>query len=221
MIVLIDNYDSFVYNLARYFELLGQRTAVVRNDVATVDRLRSMRPEGIVISPGPCTPAEAGNSLAIVRSMHREVPILGVCLGHQVIAEAFGAKVVRARHPMHGQTSSVEHPGTGLFAGVESPTEVCRYHSLVVERESLPAELQVTAWTGDGICMAIAHVELPVRGVQFHPEAILTRCGYQVLANFLRLSGLPVAGECGELAESELVRTAVCETALPERPVTF
>jgi anthranilate synthase/aminodeoxychorismate synthase-like glutamine amidotransferase len=190
MILLVDNYDSFVHNLARYFERLGQRTHVVRNDAIDVEGVRIMRPEAIVLSPGPCTPQQAGVSLAIVRQLGRELPMLGVCLGHQVIAEAFGGRVVRADQPVHGKTSAVEHDGTGLFAGLPAPLTACRYHSLVVEPASLPAELRRAAWTDDGVLMAFAHAELPIFGVQFHPEAILTQGGYALLANFLRLAGL-------------------------------
>jgi para-aminobenzoate synthetase component 2 len=222
-ILLLDNYDSFVHNLARYFERLGQPTCVVRNDVIDATGIRAMRPAAVVLSPGPCTPANAGSSLDVVRRLHRELPMLGVCLGHQVIAEALGARVVRAARPMHGQTSPIHHDGTGLFEGLPSPLAACRYHSLVVEPEppSLPAVLRPTAWTDDGVLMAFEHVELPVYGVQFHPEAILTEGGYRLLANFLRLAGLGVASEPDELAASELSTPAHNHRPLPAEPVTF
>ncbi len=203
MLLLIDNYDSFVHNLARYFERLGQATAVVRNDAIDVAGVRELRPEAIVLSPGPCTPREAGVSLELVRELHTEVPILGVCLGHQVIAEALGARVVRAPAPVHGQASAIQHCGTGLFDGLPSPMRVGRYHSLVAEPASLVEPLRPTAWTSDGVIMALEHCTLPVYGVQFHPESILTDSGYELLANFLAIAGVECDGDVSELEESE------------------
>jgi anthranilate synthase/aminodeoxychorismate synthase-like glutamine amidotransferase len=221
MLLLIDNYDSFVHNLARYFERLGQTTLVMRNNAVDLNQVRAMRPLAIVLSPGPCTPTEAGASLDIVRSLHRDIPILGVCLGHQVIAQAFGGNVVRARIPIHGRSSPIRHDATGMFAELPSPLEVGRYHSLVVEPQSLPQNLRATAWTDDGVLMAFEHVDLPVYGVQFHPESILTARGYDLLANFLRLSGLPVPIDAHQLATSELVERPKRHTPMPTRPVTF
>lgn len=221
MILLIDNYDSFAHNLARYFERLGQAVRVLRNDALDVEAVRHMRPGGIVLSPGPCTPREAGASLEIVRALHADVPMLGVCLGHQVIAEALGGRIERAPTPVHGQTSSIAHDGTGLFAGLPSPLNVARYHSLIAEAETLPAELRSTAWTADRVLMAFEHVRYPVYGVQFHPESILTEGGYELLANFLRLAGVDVSVDPRELQGSELRRSAVAEQPLPVGPVTF
>jgi anthranilate synthase/aminodeoxychorismate synthase-like glutamine amidotransferase len=210
MLLLIDNYDSFVHNLARYFGRLGQLTCVVRNDAIDAAGVRELRPEAVVLSPGPCKPQQAGASLEIVRRLYREVPMLGVCLGHQAIAEALGGRIVRAERPVHGQTSPVTHERTGLFAGLPSPLVACRYHSLVVAGDSLPAELRPTAWTEDGTLMALEHTSLPVFGVQFHPEAILTQCGYELLANFLRLAGASVEVPAEGLTATEL-RTAPSE----------
>jgi anthranilate synthase/aminodeoxychorismate synthase-like glutamine amidotransferase len=193
MLLLIDNYDSFVHNLARYFQQLGQETIVVRNDAVNAAGVRALRPAAVVLSPGPCGPNQAGVSLQLVRSLHNEVPILGVCLGHQILAQAFGAKIGRAPRPVHGQSSHVSHCGEGLFANIPSPMTVGRYHSLIVEAESLPPQLRPTARTDDRALMAFEHVQLPLYGVQFHPESILTEAGYQLLANFLRLARLPVA----------------------------
>src|SRR5262245_37308170 len=167
MLLLIDNYDSFVHNLARYFERLGQPTHVVRNDTINVQQARELKPAAIVFSPGPCTPREAGASLELVRKLHAEVPMLGVCLGHQVIAEALGGRIVCAPVPVHGRASEIEHSGNGLFTGLRSPMRVGRYHSLVAEPANLGADLSPTAWTTDGIVMALEHRELPVYGVQF------------------------------------------------------
>jgi len=192
MILLIDNYDSFVFNLARYFQRLGQATHVVRNTEIGVPEARAFRPAAIVLSPGPCTPHEAGCSLEIVRQLSGEVPMLGVCLGHQVIAEALGGRVIRAQEPVHGRTSPILHDGRGIFAGLPSPLVGCRYHSLVVEERSLPECLEVSARTEDGTVMAIRHRGLPLVGVQFHPESILTEHGYSLLAAFLRLAGQAV-----------------------------
>lgn len=199
MIVLIDNYDSFVYNLARYFQQLGQETIVARNDAIDANGVRAMRPDAIVLSPGPCRPRQAGVSLDLARRFQREIPILGICLGHQIIAEAFGAKITRAPRPVHGQASIIEHNGSGVFAGLPNPLAAGRYHSLVVEESSMPAELEVTARTPDGIVMAILHRTLPIIGLQFHPESILTDCGYEILAGFLRLAGLAVPNELASL----------------------
>jgi anthranilate synthase/aminodeoxychorismate synthase-like glutamine amidotransferase len=192
MIFLVDNYDSFVHNLARYFKRLGQQTLVVRNDAIDADRVRDLRPAAIILSPGPCTPREAGASIELVRQFHHELPILGICLGHQTIAAAFGGKTVQASEPVHGRASPVRHNEKGIFAGLPNPISVGRYHSLAVEEDSVPSELEVTARTIDGVVMAIAHRELPVIGLQFHPESILTECGYDLLAAFLRIAGLPV-----------------------------
>lgn len=186
MILLIDNYDSFVHNLARYFRLNGRETRVVRNDAIDVTEVRELSPEAVVLSPGPGVPADAGYSLEIVRQLAGEVPLFGVCLGHQVIVEALGGRIVRAPEPLHGRTSPIEHRGNGLFEGLPNPLTVCRYHSLVAERESLPEDLELTAWTEEGTPMAIAHRELPLWGVQFHPEAILTEAGDTLIANFLQ-----------------------------------
>jgi anthranilate synthase component 2 len=221
MILLIDNYDSFAHNLGRYLGRLGQRVSVVRNNAIDVAAVRDLRPSAIVLSPGPCTPREAGASLDIVRDLHAEVPMLGVCLGHQVIAEALGGRIARAPAPVHGRTSAVMHDGEGLFAGLPAPLTVARYHSLVADADTLPAELRPTAWTDDGIVMAFEHVGRPIYGVQFHPESILTDCGYELLANFLKLAGLEVSADPRELAEGEIRRDAVAEQALPAGPVTF
>lgn len=187
VILVIDNYDSFVHNLARYFRRLGCETRVVRNDAATVNELRDLRPDAVVISPGPCTPNEAGVSVAAVGAFCHDTPILGVCLGHQAIVQALGGTIVRAAEPMHGRTSEITHAGEGLFTGIPSPTTVCRYHSLIAERDALPADLQITAETNDGVIMAVRHVRLPTFGVQFHPEAILSEHGYELLRNFLQV----------------------------------
>jgi anthranilate synthase/aminodeoxychorismate synthase-like glutamine amidotransferase len=221
MILLIDNYDSFVHNLARYFERLGQQTVVIRNDAADVAGIEARRPDAIVLSPGPCTPREAGESLEIVRRLHKSVPILGVCLGHQVIAEALGGRIVSAPTPVHGQASAVQHAGSGLLAGLPSPMRVGRYHSLVVEATSLPGELRPTAWTDDGVVMALQHDRWPVYGVQFHPESILTECGYELLANFLSLAGLKVGADSAILANGELRNSGDLRQPLPVGPVPF
>jgi anthranilate synthase/aminodeoxychorismate synthase-like glutamine amidotransferase len=221
MLLLIDNYDSFVHNLARYFERLGQDTIVVRNDAIDVEHVREMQPAAVVLSPGPCTPHEAGASLDIVRRLHAELPILGVCLGHQVIAEALGGSVVRAPMPVHGQASKIRHNGAGVFAGVPSPLAVGRYHSLVVEPVSLPDDLQPTAWTDDGVLMAFEHQRFPVFGVQFHPESILTESGYELLANFLQLAGVTASGQPRGVVVNELMQPTASPVLLPDRPVTF
>lgn len=221
MLLLIDNYDSFVHNLARYFTRLGQETLVVRNDAIDVEMVHRIRPGAIVLSPGPCTPQEAGASLEVVRALHSEFPILGVCLGHQVIAEALGASVVRGKMPMHGQASEIRHDGAGLFAGLPSPLTVGRYHSLVVEPASLPEELRPTAWTEDGVMMAFEHARWPVYGVQFHPESILTDGGYDLLANFLKLAGLSGGDKRDHAEMNELCQPVTQPPLLPSRPVTF
>jgi anthranilate synthase/aminodeoxychorismate synthase-like glutamine amidotransferase len=203
MILLIDNYDSFVHNLARYFERLGEETVVVRNDAIDADGVRSLRPSALVLSPGPCAPEQAGASLELVRALQRELPMLGVCLGHQVLAQALGATIIRAPRPMHGQASPVEHGGNGLFAGLPSPLAVGRYHSLIVDADTLPAGMRATAWTEDHLLMAFEHADFPLFGVQFHPESILTDGGYTLLANFLRVVGLPVKASLTELAAAE------------------
>lgn len=184
MLLLIDNYDSFVYNLARYLEELGHETAVVRNDAMDLHAIAAMAPEAIVLSPGPCDPSRAGICLAVVRELGAMIPILGVCLGHQVIGEAYGGRVVRG-NPVHGQTSTIRHRGEGIFHGLPNPFEAARYHSLVVSAAELPASLEVTAELEDGTIMALRHRVHPVVGVQFHPESILTEHGHALLQNFL------------------------------------
>ena len=207
MILLIDNYDSFVHNLARYFQRLGQPAEVRRNTDVNVSRIRALRPDALVISPGPCTPREAGCSLAVVRELCGKIPILGVCLGHQAIAEAMGGRIVRANEPIHGRTSWIRHDGRGVFADLPNPIVGCRYHSLV-EEASLPECLEVSARTSDGTVMGLRHRELPLVGLQFHPESILTNHGYSLLAAFLRLAGLSVPAELPQL-EGELQRGVV------------
>jgi anthranilate synthase component 2 len=185
MIVVVDNYDSFTYNLVQYLGELGERLEVYRNDEITVGAVAARRPEAIVISPGPCYPAEAGISVDLLRELGPGVPTLGVCLGHQCIGEAFGGRVVRAPEIMHGKTSLIYHDGQGIFAGVPSPFEAIRYHSLIVDRDSLPEELVPTAQTSTGLVMGLRHAHFPVVGVQFHPESIMTRPGKDLLRNFL------------------------------------
>ena len=190
MILLIDNYDSFVYNLDRYLQRLGQRTLVVRSDAITVDALGRLSLDAIVISPGPKSPDEAGCSMEVVRRMSGQTPILGVCLGHQAIGQAFGGRIVRAHAPMHGKSCMIVHDESPLFDDIPTRFQVGRYHSLIIEPASLPDSILATAWADDGTIMAIQHRLHPVYGVQFHPESILTTAGYQVLANFLVLAGL-------------------------------
>ena len=191
MLLMIDNYDSFTFNLVQYFGELGEDVTVIRNDAKSVAEIAAMRPDRIVISPGPCTPNEAGVSLQVLHDLAGTVPILGVCLGHQAIGQAFGGEVVRAKTIMHGKTSPIRHRGEGVFAGVPDGFEATRYHSLVVRRETLPDTLEITAWTEDaegGIdeIMGLRHRSLPVEGVQFHPESILTQHGHDLLRNFLQ-----------------------------------
>lgn len=186
MLVMIDNYDSFTYNLVQYLGELGEEVKTFRNDEISVADIAAMRPERLMISPGPCTPNEAGISLEAIEFFKGKLPIMGVCLGHQSIGQAFGGKVVHAKEIMHGKTSEVTHTGTGVFRNIDSPFVVTRYHSLVVERESLPECLEITAWTDDGEIMGLQHKELSIEGVQFHPESILTEHGHALLKNFLR-----------------------------------
>lgn len=193
MLLMIDNYDSFTFNLVQYLGELGQEVKVIRNDALDVAGIRALKPAHIMISPGPGTPDDAGVSLDVLRELGGEVPVFGVCLGHQAIGQAFGGKVIRAKQIMHGKTSPVRHRGLGVFAGLPDPFEATRYHSLVVEQQSVPDCLEVTAWTehDDGSIdeiMGLRHRELPIEGVQFHPESILTQHGHAMLANFL---GLP------------------------------
>jgi len=191
MVFVLDNYDSFTYNLVQYLGELGQQVVVRRNDQITVAEVQAMRPRHIVISPGPCTPADAGISVELVRQLAEKIPILGVCLGHQAIGAAFGGEIVRAPKLMHGKTSEVMHDNRTIFQGMPMPLTATRYHSLIVDEKSLPAELEVSAWTSDGngsrTIMGLRHKSLPVEGVQFHPESVLTEDGKTLIANFLEL----------------------------------
>ena len=201
VIVLIDNYDSFVYNLARYLAELGCATEVVRNDAVSVVAVDRRAPAAIVISPGPCTPNEAGISIDLIRELGPRIPILGVCLGHQALAAALGGNVIRAPEPVHGRTSLIHHNGERLFKGLANPLTATRYHSLIVEESSLPPTLHVTARTAEGSPMALEHTTWPAFGVQFHPESILTEGGHRLLANFLVLAGVPAGNlPFGDLA---------------------
>ncbi|GFN23453.1 MAG: aminodeoxychorismate/anthranilate synthase component II [Thermoanaerobacteraceae bacterium] len=188
MLLMIDNYDSFTYNLVQYFAELGEEVMVRRNDAITLEEMEKLKPRYLVISPGPCTPARAGVSLAAIRNFAGRIPILGVCLGHQCIGQAFGGRVVRARRLMHGKTSFITHDGKTIFRGLKNPFRATRYHSLIVEEETLPACLEVTAKSEEGELMGIRHRQFPIEGVQFHPESILTEAGRRLLANFLALA---------------------------------
>jgi anthranilate synthase component 2 len=186
MLLMIDNYDSFTWNLVQYFGELGEDVLVFRNDEITVEQAEALKPDYIVISPGPCTPNEAGISVPLIRELAGKVPVLGVCLGHQSIGQAFGGKIVHAAQLMHGKTSMIHHQDKGVFKGLPNPFRATRYHSLVIERESIPDCLEITAWTEDGEIMGVRHKALAVEGVQFHPESILTEYGHEMLANFLK-----------------------------------
>jgi anthranilate synthase component 2 len=185
MLLMIDNYDSFTYNLVQYFGELGEDVKTFRNDEITLEEITAMAPDRICISPGPCSPKEAGICISVLQHFAGKIPLLGVCLGHQAIGEAFGGKVIRAKQVMHGKTSSIAHTGVGVFQNIPSPYTVIRYHSLAIERASLPDCLEVTAWTDDGEIMGVRHKELNVQGVQFHPESILSEHGHLLLKNFL------------------------------------
>ena len=185
MLLMIDNYDSFTYNLVQYLGELGQNVAVYRNDRITLNDIQALAPSHIVISPGPCTPDEAGVSLLLAEAYGADIPILGVCLGHQSIAQAYGGRIIRAQKPMHGKTSMIEHDESGLFSGLSNPFQATRYHSLIVEKATLPSCFEVTAWAEDYEIMAIRHNQYPLVGVQFHPESILTQYGHQLLKNFI------------------------------------
>ena len=191
-VAVVDNYDSFTYNLVQYLAELGARVVVLRNDAMSAEELHELSPAAVVISPGPCTPDDAGISLDTVRLLGPDTPILGVCLGHQAIGQAYGGRVVRAPHVMHGKVSDIHHGAAGVVAGLPEPFPATRYHSLVVERSSLPACLEVTAWTADGIVMGLRHRDHPVEGVQFHPESIATPAGHDLLRAFLTASRVPL-----------------------------
>jgi len=188
MLVMIDNYDSFTYNLVQYLGELGEEVKTFRNDEITLDQIAALKPDRIMLSPGPCTPNEAGISLAVIKHFAGKLPLMGVCLGHQSIGQAFGGKVVHAQQIMHGKTSPVTHTNQGVFADIPSPFTVTRYHSLVIEKASLPDCFEVTAWTDDGEIMGLRHKELCIEGVQFHPESILTEHGHALLDNFVKMS---------------------------------
>lgn len=190
MLLMIDNYDSFTYNLVQYFRMLGPEVKVIRNDVMSVDEIAALSPGGIVISPGPGRPENAGVAVPLIKRMSGKIPLLGVCLGHQGIAKAFGGRVIKAKNIMHGKTSMVTSDGNTIYRGVPSPFEAMRYHSLVVSREDLPGDLLVTAESEDGEIMGIRHKEHPTEGIQFHPESIMTRVGKRLLRNFLRHAGI-------------------------------
>ena len=190
MILVVDNYDSFTYNLVHYLAELGAATHVVRNDDLTAEEAWALKPQAVLLSPGPCTPTEAGICLALLETAPLDMPILGVCLGHQAMGQAFGGDVIRAKTLMHGKTSPIVHEGKSLFAGLPTPFTATRYHSLAVRRETLPDVLDVTAWTADGEIMGLQHRTRPIHGVQFHPESIATEYGHEMLANFLDLAGV-------------------------------
>jgi len=194
MILLIDNYDSFVFNLARYVEELGIEARVVRNDATTVEAIRHLDPQAIILSPGPCGPRDSGVCLDVIGGLGPTTPILGVCLGHQAIAYALGGHVIESGSPVHGHSSLVTHTGTGLFANLPTPLQVGRYHSLVADPQALPDDLEVTAWTDDGVVMALQHRTWPLSAVQFHPESVLTVGGHLLLSNFLKAAGCQVHG---------------------------
>ena len=189
-VLMIDNYDSFTYNLVQYLGTLGADVEVKRNDQTSLDEIRDLSPDAIVISPGPCTPAEAGISVEVIKSFYKDTPILGVCLGHQSIGVAFGGRIVRAKNLMHGKTSQITHTGEGVFQGLPNPFTAVRYHSLVIEESSLPPSLKVTARSEDGEIMGIQHKEYPLFGVQFHPESVLSEGGMDILKNFLGLASV-------------------------------
>jgi anthranilate synthase component II len=212
MILLIDNYDSFVYNLARYVRELGQTPLVRRHDAITPEEILELAPSHIIISPGPCSPSEAGVSTEVVRQVGPTIPILGVCLGHQCIGAAYGGEIVRAGRPMHGKTSRIHHGGTGLFTGLPSPFQATRYHSLVIAPASVPPELEITATSEDGEIMAVQHTRFPVYGVQFHPESVLTEHGYRLIDHFLHgvpatPRSLPVAADSALVPNDSQVNT--------------
>jgi anthranilate synthase/aminodeoxychorismate synthase-like glutamine amidotransferase len=207
MILMIDNYDSFTYNLVQYIGQLGGAVVVHRNDAVTIDEIRQLKPNAIVLSPGPCTPKEAGISVEVIRELGATIPILGVCLGHQAIGYAFGAEVIRAQRIMHGKTSQVINDGRTIFTGLPNPLVAGRYHSLILERDSLPDCFEISAETEEGEIMGIRHKKLPVEGVQFHPESILTPNGKRILKNFLTMIEAAEA-EGGPLASGPLVRSA-------------
>ncbi len=186
MLLMIDNYDSFTYNLVQYFGELGEEVTVFRNDEIDLAGVAAQKPDHIVISPGPCTPTEAGVSVPVIKEFAGKVPLLGVCLGHQSIGQAFGGKIIHAKQVMHGKTSLIHHADKGVFRGLPNPFQATRYHSLVIERESIPDCLEITAWTEDGEIMGVRHKTLAVEGVQFHPESILTEHGHKMLENFLK-----------------------------------
>lgn len=190
MILVVDNYDSFTYNLVHYLAELGAETRVVRNDDLTVDEAWALKPEAVLLSPGPCAPDQAGICLSLLTSAPDTMPVFGVCLGHQAMGQAFGGEVIRAKSLMHGKTSPIEHTGQSVFRGLPSPFTATRYHSLAVRRDTLPDVLEVTAWTADGEIMGLAHKTRPIHGVQFHPESIATEHGHDLLANFLDLAGV-------------------------------
>jgi anthranilate synthase/aminodeoxychorismate synthase-like glutamine amidotransferase len=206
-VLVVDNYDSFVYNLVQYLAQLGSEPIVRRNDAVAADEVRHLRPDGVLISPGPGRPEDAGISVALVRDLAGSVPLLGVCLGHQAIAFAFGGKVGRAPELLHGKTTEVSHDGRGIFSALRNPFVATRYHSLAVEREGLPADLEVSAWAPDGTIMGLRHRRYAVDGVQFHPESVLTEGGYLLLANWLALCGLPSALEQARSLPSRLAPT--------------
>jgi len=186
MLLMIDNYDSFTYNLVQYLGELGQEVEVYRNDEIDLAKIESLKPRHIVISPGPCTPNEAGISVPLIKEFAGKIPLLGVCLGHQSIGQAFGGNIIHAKQLMHGKTSQVSHSNVGVFKGLPNPFTATRYHSLVIERETIPDCLEITAWTEDGEIMGVRHKTLPIEGVQFHPESILTEYGHELLDNFLK-----------------------------------
>ncbi len=188
MILMIDNYDSFTYNLVHYLGELGEKVLVFRNDKITLEEIGRLNPDMVVVSPGPCTPKEAGISVDLIREFAGMIPILGVCLGHQSIGYAFGGNIVRAKRLLHGKTSQIYHDGKGIYDGVPNPFEATRYHSLLIEKESLPNKLEVTAWTDEGEIMGVRHKEYLIEGVQFHPESILTKHGKDILKNFIKIA---------------------------------
>lgn len=221
MVLLIDNYDSFVFNLARYLRELGCDTRVVRNDELTISQVEELHPQAIVISPGPCSPTEAGISIELIRQLHSRIPMLGVCLGHQAIGAAFGAVVRRAPEPVHGRTSPIRHCESGVFNQIPNPFIATRYHSLIVEENTLPPDLLVTARTVDHLVMGLQHRTSPLFGVQFHPESVLTEGGHQLLANFLTLAGItpgPLpAGDALGASNSDLLELEDLEDAIDSR----